>query len=250
MWNVALLVASGFVAGAMNAFAGGGSFLTLPVLIFVGLPSVPANASSTVALFPGSLTSAWAYRRELAGVGGVPLKSLLAVSLVGGLAGALLLLFTPQAAFDAVLPWLLLVATLALTLGGKVVRAPRHGERAGTVPMLAAQLLLAIYGGYFGGAVGIMLLATWSMLGSADLKAMNPAKTLLVGAMNSVAIVCFCVAGKVWWFETLTMMVAAAVGGYVGARVSRRMEPRWVRLGVTVITVTMTVVFFVRRART
>lgn len=246
MNNVALLVASGFVAGVMNAFAGGGSFVTLPVLILVGLPSVSANASSTVALFPGSLTSAWAYRGELTDIGGVPLKYMLAVSLAGGFAGALLLLFTPQTTFDAVLPWLLLVATLALAFGGKVGLALRRSVRVGTVPLLAAQFLLSIYGGYFGGAVGIMTMAMWSVLSSADLKAMNPAKTLMVGAMNAIAVVCFCVAGKVWWFQTLAMMFSAAVGGYVGARAARRMDPRYIRAGILLITVTMTVAFFLR----
>src|SRR5919206_2749126 len=170
----------------MNAIAGGGSFVTFPALVFAGVPSVTANASSTVALFPGSLTSAWAYRHYLRGFGGVSLRALLIVSLAGGLLGAVLLLVTPQATFDAVIPWLLLLATLALGFGREAGAALRRVVRIGPGPVLVMQFLLAVYGGYFGGAVGIMMMAVWNLLSTADLKAMKPAKTGLVAPPHTL----------------------------------------------------------------
>lgn len=241
-----MLVGAGFLGGAMNAVAGGGSFVTFPALVLAGLPSVTANASSTVALYPGSLTSTWAYREDLAGFGGLSLRALLAVSLAGGFVGALLLLSTPQAAFDAVIPWLLLLATMAFAFRRQAGTALRRLTGVGAGSVLAVQFLLGVYGGYFGGAVGIMMMAVWSLLGSADLKAMNPAKTLLVAATNTIAVVCFIIAGAVRWPETLAVLFAAALGGYVGARTARRMDQRVIRAGVISITAAMTVVFFVR----
>lgn len=241
-----LLVGAGFLAGAMNAVAGGGSFVTLPALILAGLPSVGANASSTVALFPASLASTWAYRRELASPGAVPLRALLPVSLVGGAVGAGLLLATPPALFDAIIPWLLLLATLAFAFGQRAGLALRRLMRIGPVSLLLAQFPLAVYGGYFGGAVGIMMMAAWSLLSTLDVKAMNPPKTLLVGAANAVAVLCFIAARQVWWKETLTLLVAAVLGGYAGALLARRLPSGWLRRGVLLLTAAMTVVFFLR----
>lgn len=246
MTQMLLLMLSGFTAGAMNALAGGGSFVTLPALVWAGVPSVAANASSTVALFPGGLSSAWAYREDLTGFGGVSLGPLLAVSLFGGFAGALLLLLTPQATFDRVLPWLLLLATLAFVFGRRAGMVLRRVVRIGAAPVLVAQFLLALYGGYFGGAVGIMMMALWSMLSPADLKALNPAKTVLVGATNAIAVVCFVVAGRVWWTETVAMMLSGVVGGYLGARLGRRLPPQHLRAGFMLVSVLMTVAFFLR----
>ncbi|MFL5343785.1 MAG: sulfite exporter TauE/SafE family protein [Hyalangium sp.] len=243
-----MLLSAGFLAGAMNAIAGGGSFVTLPALVLVGLPSVAANASSTVALFPASLASSWAYRRDLSNLGTVSLRTLLPVSLVGGAVGAVLLLATPSALFDELLPWLLLLATLAFAFGQRAGLALRRFLRIGPVPFLLAQFLLAVYGGYFGGAVGIMMMATWSLLSTVDVKAMNPAKTVLVAAANAVAVLCFIAAREVWWTETLVTLVAAALGGYAGARLARRLDPRWLRHGILLLTVAMTVAFFLRAA--
>ena len=244
--NVLLLIGAGLLAGTMNAIAGGGSFVSFPALVFAGVPSVAANASSTVALFPGTLTSAWAYRHHLRGFGGVSLRALLIVSLAGGLLGAILLLVTPQATFDAVIPWLLLLATLALGFGREVGAALRRVVHIRPGPVLLIQFVLAIYGGYFGGAVGIMMMAAWSLLDTADLKAMSPARVLLVSATNTIAVICFIVAGAVWWPETLVMLVAAAVGGYAGARLALLMHPRLMRVVILLFTAAMTAVFFLR----
>jgi hypothetical protein len=246
MPDLLLLAGAGFLAGAMNAAAGGGSFVSFPAMIFAGVPPVYANASSTVALFPGAVTSGWAYRNLLGGIGEVTLPVLLIVSVVGGLLGAVLLLATPQGAFNVLVPWLLLLATLAFAFGRQVGAWLRRVIRIGRATTLAAQFLLAIYGGYFGGAVGIMMMAVWSLLGAGDLRQMNPTKTVLVGAMNGVAVLYFVVAGAVVWPQTLAMLFAAAVGGYAGARIAMRLDQRWLRAGVIAISGLVTLSFFLR----
>ncbi|MGH6909958.1 MAG: sulfite exporter TauE/SafE family protein, partial [Phenylobacterium sp.] len=155
--HLALLLGAGLLAGAMNAVTGGGTFVSLPALAAVGLPGTIANASSSTALLPGALASAWAYRRDMAPLEGISTRALAALSLAGGLVGAVLLLATSEAAFDLIIPWLLLAATITLALGPRINRSLRRlGLRAGPRAILAAQFALGIYGGYFGGAVGLM----------------------------------------------------------------------------------------------
>jgi uncharacterized membrane protein YfcA len=245
--NYALLAVAAFFAGGMNAIAGGGTFLTFPALVFAGVPSIIANASSTVALFPASFSAAWAYRRELKDFEGVSIKRMMAVSLIGGILGALLLLSTTQRTFDAAVPWLLLVASVAFAFGPRLAPYLQRMFHIGPVTLTVIQFVLAIYGGYFGAAVGIMLLASWSLLGRTDIHGMNAAKTILVGTMNVVATICFIIAGKVWWPQTLTMLVSGVVGGYVGAHMAQRLNPRFIRGLVVAICFTVTVVFFLRR---
>ena len=246
MQHLPVLLGAGFVAGVMNAVAGGGSFISFPALLFAGVPAVAANASSTVALWPGSLTSLYGYRGRILGLRGIPMPVLLAISLAGGLVGALLLLFTPEGAFNAIVPWLLLLATLTFAFGGRAGAALRRRVRIGAAPLLAIQFVLAVYGGYFGGAVGIMTLAVWNLLGTINLAAYNPLKVLVVSACNSVATLCFAVSGVVWWPQTLAMLGAAAVGGYAGARLGRVMPPSLVRAAILVVSAGMTAVFFWR----
>ncbi|TAL00438.1 MAG: sulfite exporter TauE/SafE family protein [Rhodospirillaceae bacterium] len=241
-----LLAVTAFVAGAMNAVAGGGSFLTFPVLVFTGVPSIIANASNTVALFPSNFSAAWAYRHHLRDFDGVSIKRMLAISVVGGILGAVLLLSTTQHLFDALVPWLLLGSSLAFTFGPWLAPRLRKVFRIGPPTLLIIQFVLAIYGGYFGAAVGILLLAAWSLLGRNDIHGMNAAKTILVGSMNCVATVCFVVAGKVWWPQALTMMAAAMAGGYLGARLARRVDPRWIRAFIITACFVITAIFFVR----
>jgi hypothetical protein len=245
--NFALLAVAAFFAGGMNAIAGGGTFLTFPSLVFAGVPSIIANASSTVALFPASFSAAWAYRRELKDFEGVSIKRMVAVSLIGGVLGAVLLLSTTQRAFDAALPWLMLMASIAFTFGPRIAPRLQRMFHIGPTTLTVIQFFLAIYGGYFGAAVGIMSLAAWSLLGHMDIHRMNAAKTVLVGTMNVVATVCFIVAGKVWWPQTLTMLVAGVAGGYFGAHMAQRLPPRLIRALVVVICIGVTVIFFLRR---
>ena len=249
MADFILLLVAGLVAGAMNAAAGGGSFVTLPAMVFAGLPSIEANASSTVALFPGAVASVYAYRHDFTPFEFLSLRVMLAVSMVGGLVGALLLLVTPAKRFDEIVPWLLLTGTVVFAFGARASVWLRRVVRIGPLTLLCCQFLLGIYCGYFGGAVGIMTLAIWSLLGMTDIRAMNATKTLLVGATNGIAVVCFIVAGKVWWPQTVIMLVAAILGGYGGARFARRLSPQRLRLGISVFNFLITAVFFARAAR-
>lgn len=237
---------AGLLAGAMNALAGGGSFVSLPALIAVGVPSVQANASSTVALLPGSIASAWAYRDGLAPVGTVALRPLLLTTLLGGAIGAGLLLWTSPRAFDFVLPWLLLIASLVLAGGRRLGAWLRSRWRIRPVAVLAVQLALGIYGGYFGGAVGIMMVAVWGLLESRDLKSLNATRTLLVSAANAMAVLIFSIAHAVQWPATLVMLVAAVAGGYGGAQIGRRVAPRVIRAGTLGLTACITLAFFAR----
>ena len=249
MHHPILIFLAGLLAGVMNSAAGGGTFVTLPALIFAGVPPVVANATSTVALFPGSLAGAWAYRDDFRPFEGVSLKALLTASVAGGLCGALLLLLTPSSIFDRFFPWLLLFGMLAFCFGGQAGAALRRRVRLGTSPLLAIQFLLAVYGGYFGGAVGIITLAVWSLFFVCELTALNAAKTLLVGCMNATAVVCFVLAGKVWWPDALVMLVAAVAGGYLGSRVARRIDPVRLRGAIIALTSLMTLVVFYRAYR-
>lgn len=241
-----LIFFAGLLAGFMNSVAGGGSFIALPALIFTGIPSVSANASSTVALFPGSLAGAWAYRSECTAFSGAPLKPMMAVSLAGGLLGALLLQLTPTPLFDRAIPWLLALGTVAFATGPKLGRFISGTPQESRAAILAAQAVLGVYGGYFGGAVGIMMMAVWGLFGMTDIRAMNGVKTLLVGVTNAAAVFWFAAAGLVWWPQALTMLTGAVIGGYSGARCARRLNAVYLRRGITVFNVVITACFFLK----
>ena len=241
-----LLAGAGFLAGAMNAVAGGGSFVSLPAMIAAGVPSLQANASSTLALLPGAFTSGFAYRRDLRPFPGLSQPALFGTSLAGGLVGALLLIFTPQRAFDGVLPWLLLIGSLAFAFGRQAGRWLRARFHIGRAISLSVQFLLGVYGGYFGGAVGIMMMAAWSLLGATDLRAMNASRTLIVGATNLVAALVFIAGGLIVWPQTLTMLVAAAAGGYGAAAITRALDPERARIVIIIPQFAMTALFFWR----
>lgn len=241
-----LLAGVGFVAGAMNAVAGGGSFVSLPALIAAGVPSLNANASSTLALLPGAFTSAFAYREDLRPFSALSLRAMFATSVVGGLIGALLLMFTPQRAFDHLLPWLLLVGAITFALGRKAGRWLHARVAIGPVVGLTTQFLLGVYGGFFGGAVGIMMMAAWSLLGATDLHAMNASRTLIVGATNAIAALVFVLGGLIFWPQTLVMLVTAAVGSYIAARITRRLDAEIARRVVIALQFLITALFFWR----
>ncbi|WP_250474561.1 sulfite exporter TauE/SafE family protein [Caballeronia sp. GAFFF1] len=241
-----VVTGAGFLAGAMNALAGGGSFVSLPALIAAGLPPVQANASSTVALFPGGVVSAWAYRDGLRPVGPVSLRAMLLITVIGGLIGAALLLCTSSSTFSFLLPWLMLCASLALAFGRTLGEALRRRWRIGAPSVLAIQLVLGVYGGYFGGAVGIMMMAVWGLLDARDLKSLNAPRTLLVSAANSVAVVTFALAHAVRWPETLAMLVAAIAGGYSGAQLGRRAPPGAIQAVTLLLSAGITIAFFLR----
>ncbi len=247
MHSYLLLIAASLGAGLLNAVAGGGSFLTFPALVFTGVPSIIANATSTVALFPGAFASAWAYRYDLSGLDKFPMKPALAVSIAGGITGAILLLSTPQRAFDFIVPWLLLGATVVFAIGPQAARLLNRKSGLSPKTLIVFQFIVGIYGGYFGGAVGIIMLAVWSVAGLRDIHAMNAGRTFLGGAMNAAAVVCFIIAGKIWWLQTSMMLVSAVAGGYAGARLAKRVKPVWVRGFIITISMIVTIAFF-RRA--
>ncbi|WP_317852926.1 sulfite exporter TauE/SafE family protein [Azospirillum agricola] len=240
-----LLMMAGFASGALNAVAGGGAFITFPALLFAGVPPVSANASSTVALFPGQAASSWAYRRDIGAVSEVNLPQFAALSLIGGLIGALLLLVTPNALFADFVPWLLLFATSVFAVGhyapGVVARL-RLGGRG----VLAVQFLISIYGGYFGGGIGFLMLAALTLFGLRDIHAMNGLRILLAMLMNGAAVAAFAVSGAVSWPETLAMAVAAVAGGYVGALGAKRVDPKRLKTGVVAIGAALTAYFFAK----
>ncbi len=248
--NPLLLVGgAGVLAGAMNALAGGGTFVTLPALIAAGVPSVHANTSSTVALFPSQLFNAFIYREGLKPFGGVSLTALTVVTLIGGAVGAVLLLETPTQAFDVALPWLMLSATIALAFARQLGELLRRHLRVGRGTAIALQGVLGIYGGYFGGAVGLMMIAVWGLLHDSDPKSMNGPRTLLVATANAIAVIIFVVARAVYWREASVLLVSALFGGYIGAQIGRRASSRAVRALTLALSICITLVFFVKAYR-
>jgi uncharacterized protein len=237
---------AGVVAGAMNALAGGGTFVTLPAMIAVGIPSVIANISSTVALYPAQLTTAWSYRDGLGPVGPVSIKALMVATFIGGAVGAILLLRTSSSTFNQALPWLLLVATIMLGFGRQFGEALRRRWHISAPAVILIQLFLGVYGGYFGGAVGLMMMAVWGLLDNRSLKSLNAPRTLLVATANTVAVLIFILTGSVRWPESLMLLVGAAVGAHFGAMLGRRANAEVVRWGTVLVSAGITVAFFVK----
>ncbi|KQR63080.1 sulfite exporter TauE/SafE family protein [Acidovorax sp. Leaf160] len=245
MFDTALLLCAAFVAGALNAVAGGGSFLTLPALVFTGVPPVMANATGTVALLPGYLAGAWGFREDTAPPPGLTMRRVVVLSVVGGAAGAMLLLVTPEATFRRVVPWLLLAATALFAFGPQLRRA-LAGQAPSTARATAGLLAVAAYGGYFNGGLGILLLALFGLLGQTQLHAMNGLKNWVSAVLTCIAVALYAAGGVVLWPQALLMMVAATAGGYGGARVARRIPGTWLRWGIVVTGLVMAVLFFLR----
>jgi uncharacterized protein len=244
--------AAAFLAGAINSVAGGGTLVSFPTLIWLGLNSVTANATSTVAIWPGTVGSTWGYRRELRNAE-PRFRILIVPSLVGGPVGALLLRWTPAPIFDLMVPWLILFATLLFMAQETVQRmlktagaSGRHNSRW-LVGAMLFQLGVGIYGGYFGAGIGILMLAALSILGLTDIHEMNSLKVVFGGSINGIAAAYFVWAGMVDWSYVLLMAVAAIAGGYGGAGVARRIGRIWVRRIVIAIGFGMAISLFVKR---
>jgi uncharacterized membrane protein YfcA len=244
---VLLILLAGVVAGALNAVGGGGSFVALAALVGAGMPPVTANATTTVALLPGNATSAWVYRRELQGLAAPSIPAVTLASVAGGAIGAGLLLLLPSASFDAAVPWLLAFATVVLAFGRRLTAALRLG-RPGPAAILAGQFVLAIYGGYFGGAVGLMMLAFWTATTTLDPARGNPLRVIQVAAVYLTAALIFVFAADVLSqpLQLVAMLAGAIIGGYGGAHVVRRLPPTVLRGLVLSTAVLMTALFFVR----
>jgi uncharacterized membrane protein YfcA len=239
-----LLFSAAALGGALNSVAGGGSFLTFPALIFAGIEPISANATSTVALWPGSVASSLGYRVELKAEA-ANLRWLAALSALGGLLGALTLIGTPKELFERLLPFLLLLATVVFTFGD----ALRARMKAGPLPrpvVAALQLAISIYGGYFGGGMGMMMLAAFTFLGMTELHRMNALKSALGVVINGVAVAAFVAAGKIAWVPAGVMVVGAVVGGFGGAFLARKVPPARLKPAVVLLGWAMTSWFFWR----
>jgi uncharacterized protein len=308
-----VLFIAAMLGGVLNSVAGGGSFISFPALIFTGVPPINANATNTVALWPGSVASMGAYRKELASQNRVIMLVLSITSLIGGIFGALLLLNTSQATFTRLIPYLLLLATLLFTFSSPIMTRLRARKRNigthsiedeeatsnpsadnNTVPIMVSakdnvpneqaatsanavspipadkdneliakrafirpswlalsgiallQLIIATYGGYFGGGIGILMLASLGIMGMENIHEMNGLKTFLTSFINGVAVIAFAIAGKVYWLQGVLMVIGAIIGGYAGAYYARQLDPRLVRGFVILVGFGMTIYFFVR----
>jgi uncharacterized protein len=245
------LFAVGMLAGGLNAVAGGGTFFAFPALLLLGAPPVAANATCTIAVWPASLASVYAFRQYMKEhIRRLPWVLLLAV--IGGWVGAQLLLLTPDATFAWMIPWLLLIATLLFTYGKRMAAwvakvSARHAHGKGVRLTIATALLLvtALYGGYFGAGLGILTLATLYALGiSDDMHELNAVKTVVAASVNASAFFTFVFSDIVLWHYALLMMVGGLIGGYFGARLSLKVAPDKVRRGVIAVAISMTVYFF------
>ena len=241
------IAAAGVLGGSMNAIAGGGSFVTLPALVAVGVPALNANATSTVALVPSALASAFAYRRDFKGFDGVTLPAMAIVSVAGGILGALLLLYTPQRVFDSIFPFLLLFGVLVFAFGRKLGEYLRKRMTVHPKALLYVQFFLGIYGGYFGGAVGVMMLAAWSVLTTAPINTMQATRHLLNASMNTIASGLFILGGLIYWKEMAVLMIASTVGGYVASDYGSRLNPARARIVISCLNAAIVAVIFWRR---
>jgi uncharacterized membrane protein YfcA len=253
IWQAIFLLFTAAIAGTLNALAGGGSFISFPALLFLRIPPVEANATNTVALWPGLAASTLAYLKRL----DAPLRlllPLLVTSVAGGWAGAFLLLKTPQHTFMRLVPWLLLGGTLLFAFGNSirklvgtsaVIDDLRNMSARAIVVGSIAELLVSVYGGYFGAGIGFMTLAMLALMGMRDIHAMGAIRTLLAVAINAAAVVTFIAAHAVLWPQCTVMIAGSLAGGWFGAHFAQKADPRKVRALVIAVGFTMTAYFFI-----
>ncbi len=264
-WNDVVLCAAAVAAGMINSVAGGGTLLTFPALmevfrlsptaaVLLNGAGVMANGTSTVALLPGSAVAAWEYRRDFRQAG-LWFAWLLAPSVIGGLAGALLVTELPPGIFDRLVPWLILTAAVLFALqpqiGRWIAHNPEHGRPSGLrfVGILLFQLAVALYGGYFGAGIGILMLSALALMGLSDIHRMNGVKNLCATCINGMAAGVFIARGKVEWGLVWPMLISAIVGGFVGSRIARRANKAIVRRVVVAIGFTLAAYYFYRQFR-
>jgi hypothetical protein len=252
--KVMTVMAAAFTAGAINSIAGGGTLVSFPALLGIGLTGQQANVTSTLALWPGSIGGFWGHREDLAGIKAFALR-LMPPSLIGGALGAWLMLVTPQAVFNQLVPWLILGATVLLAANDPVAKLLKkihgHERTAGWwVAAICFQFIVGIYGGYFGAGIGILMLAALSLLGLTDIHQMNGLKNLLALCINGIAIFAFLAAevlqhkGNVPWTLVGLMAVAAGLGGLFGSHMAHRVGRTTVRIGVICIGFTLAAWYF------
>jgi uncharacterized membrane protein YfcA len=248
-WQHAWLVIASFLAGALNAMAGGGSFLSFPALLGVGVLPIQANATNTVALWPGQFTSIAAYWTDLKANLSLVLP-VCSAALVGGVSGAIVLLRTGQATFMALVPWLLLLAAGLFAVSGPVSRRLRRArvsspeKKPNLAPLWIGLVVVCFYIGYFGAGAGFLVMSVLAVFGIQHINQVNALKVVATTTANGIAVLTFIVEKQILWKYCLLMMIAAAVGGYLGAHYSRRMDPRFMRTLVVMIGLGMAAYFF------
>jgi len=246
--NAIFLFFAGALGGAINAVAGGGSFVAFPALMFTGVPPVSANATNTLALWVGVTASGGAYRNRLS-ISRRVMIPLIVTSVIGGLAGAFLLIKTPAQTFLKVMPWLMLGATLLFAFGkhltGRIAAGISSDASRGAITGASIfELVVAVYGGYFGGGIGIMNLAMLAAMGMTDIHDMNALKVVLGGVINGVATVTFVITGAIVWPQAIVMTLGAILGGYFAAHYAQKLPQSWIRAFVILVGAAMTVYFF------
>jgi uncharacterized membrane protein YfcA len=241
-----LIFVAGVWAGLQNTLAGGGSFVTLPALILSGMSPLAANITSTVALFPGQITSGYAGRKLVSGAAGLSFRALFILSVIGGAAGGLLLLHTSPKVFARLVPWLVLFATVIFTWGSFFRKASAEkAAHLGKFATGAAQFLIAVYGGYFGGGIGILMMAALTMAGLSARNA-GGTKNVLAGVMNASAVVLFITSPELHWLEAGVLAVGAIIGGLAGTWALHRVNEKALRIAIVCIGVALTVGLFLR----
>lgn len=249
-WHVVLIAVGGFAAGAMNALAGGGTFFSFPALLAAGIAPVSANATNAVALWPASLSAAMANRRVLRRL---PLRTyllpLMVAALIGGLLGGLVLLVTTDQTFVLLIPWLLLLATLLFTFSRQLSRLVRKGKDSDGSPRIGptgfvCQLLVSVYGGFFGAGMGILMIASLAISGRTEVLEINAIKNLMSSTIYSVAAMTFIIAGAVHWPALLIMLAGTISGGYAGGLFARALPDAWLRWLVIAIGWSLSLYYF------
>jgi len=256
MIDIILIATAGFLGGMLNAVAGGGSFITLPALIFVGVPAVMANATGTAALLPGYIASAWRFRRDIEFPSDLNFKTISLVSIVGGSLGATVLLLTSEQLFSALIPWLILLATLLFIVGPRLITHKQQLSQQSIAStssfskskLIAFSVMLTVctYGGYFNGGLGIILLAALGLMGQTNLLGMNGVKNYVSALLTTIAVLVYAAGDVISYGHLLVMGIAAIIGGYTGAALAYRIPQGAMRLFIIAIGLIMSLVFFLR----
>lgn len=240
------LILAAFLAGGLNSIAGGGTFITFPTLILYGIPPVMANATNTVALFPASFMASFTNRGDLKKITRIPIAACLTVSLLGGVVGAELLIHTPETHFVKLIPWLLVFATAIFTFGEKITGLLKNRWHMSKSAVLFSFFLVAVYGGYFGGGIGILLLASMTLFGMGSLHSMNALKNLLAGCLNGIAVLLFALHQSVDWQVAWFMVLSSMAGGFLGAFYSKKVKSSYLRVFISTMGWVLSLYFFLR----
>lgn len=251
LFELILLFLAGFFGGVLNSIAGGGSFITFPTLIFVGIPPIIANATNTFASCAGYMSGAYAFRKEIA-THKNELLLIIIISLIGGISGAWLLLQTPESVFREAIPWLLLFATMLFIFGGqinaklkKMASSHQHASAIGGFFLLILLFAVSLYGGFFNAGLGIVTLSYLALAGHTNINAMNGLKLLVSSAVSLIAIALFILNDVIAWYEGTIVLCGSLAGGYAAAHLSRQLPQQYVRHFVIVASIATTLYFFV-----